>query len=197
MAQNRRGFACFSWRPNRRLGPNRGPTTPSRKGFSTRRVLINKAPTCTPGAEHLAQDGAYPSGHTTIGWTWALILTEIAPDRSQILARHRSFGQSRDVCNVHWQGDVIEGGFLAAANGCRADFPCRSGGRLERGRSPARQDCEASARLQGRSGGARPRSAIRPLAKDRAASEPDVAAGVDAARAISYLISKLNNKSAT
>jgi acid phosphatase (class A) len=28
---------------------------------------INKAPTCTPDAEEpLAQDGAYPSGHTTI-----------------------------------------------------------------------------------------------------------------------------------
>jgi acid phosphatase (class A) len=86
-----------------------------------RPFMINKAPTCTPGAEgRLAQDGAYPSGHTTIGWTWALILAEIAPDRSQqILSRGRSFGQSRVVCNVHWQSDVIEASFLAAANVAR------------------------------------------------------------------------------
>ena len=54
-----------------------------------RPFMINKAPTCTPDEEaHLKKDGSCPSGHTAIGWTWALILSEIAPDRADaILAR--------------------------------------------------------------------------------------------------------------
>jgi acid phosphatase (class A) len=60
-------------------------------------------------------DGSYPSGHTAIGWGWALILSEIAPDRTDALAaRGRAFGQSRVVCNVHWKSDVIEGRFMGA-----------------------------------------------------------------------------------
>ncbi len=80
-----------------------------------RPFMENKQPTCSPGAESdLAKNGSYPSGHTAIGWTWALILAEIAPERSEaILARGRSFGESRLVCNVHWDSDVIEGRFLA------------------------------------------------------------------------------------
>jgi acid phosphatase (class A) len=86
-----------------------------------RPFMVNKAPTCTPGAEeHLAQDGSYPSGHTAIGWTWALILSEISPEQAQaILARGRAFGQSRVVCNVHWQSDVNESLLLAAATVAR------------------------------------------------------------------------------
>ena len=32
-----------------------------------------------------------------------------------ILARGRAFGQSRLVCNAHWQSDVTEGRFIGAA----------------------------------------------------------------------------------
>ena len=32
-----------------------------------------------------------------------------------ILARRRAYGQSRVICNVHWQSDVIEGRSVAAA----------------------------------------------------------------------------------
>jgi acid phosphatase (class A) len=81
-----------------------------------RPFMANKQPTCTPGAEEsLAHNGSYPSGHTSIGWTWALILSEIAPEQSDaILARGRAFGQSRLICNAHWDSDVIEGRFVAA-----------------------------------------------------------------------------------
>ncbi len=82
-----------------------------------RPFLVNKQPTCTPGAEQsLASSGTCPSGHTAIGWTWALILSEISPEQSQaILERGRSFGESRLVCNVHWESDVIEGRLVGAA----------------------------------------------------------------------------------
>lgn len=82
-----------------------------------RPFVLNKAPTCTPDEEeHLAQDGSYPSGHTAVGWAWALVLTEIAPERSnQLLARGRAFGRSRVICNVHWNSDVLEGLSVGAA----------------------------------------------------------------------------------
>ncbi len=83
----------------------------------TRPFMKNKEPTCTPDEEaHLQKDGSYPSGHTAIGWAWALILSEIAPERADaILARGRAFGESRNVCNVHWHSDVVEGRFMGAA----------------------------------------------------------------------------------
>ena len=62
------------------------------------------------------KDGSYPSGHTAIGWAWALILCEIDPERADaILARGRAFGESRNICNVHWHSDVVEGRFMGAA----------------------------------------------------------------------------------
>jgi len=86
-----------------------------------RPFLVNKRPTCTPDEEgHLMKSGSYPSGHTAIGWAWALVLCEIAPEQTDaILARGRAFGESRMVCNVHWQSDVIEGRFMGAAVAAR------------------------------------------------------------------------------
>ena len=82
-----------------------------------RPFVMNRGPVCTPLAEDsLRKNGSYPSGHAAIGWAWALILSELAPERTDaILARGRAFGQSRVICNVHWQSDVIEGGFMGAA----------------------------------------------------------------------------------
>jgi len=72
---------------------------------------------CTPaGAGQLRADGSYPSGHSAIGWAWALILAEAAPDRQDaVLARGRAFLQSRVVCNVHWQSDTEQGAMMGAA----------------------------------------------------------------------------------
>jgi hypothetical protein len=78
---------------------------------------VNGQPICTPQDEtFLKMDGSYPSGHTAIGWGWALILSEIAPDQTNaIIARGRAFGESRVVCNVHWESDVAEGRLIGAA----------------------------------------------------------------------------------
>ena len=73
----------------------------------------DKGNICRPLAE-LGQTFDYPSGHTTAGWTWALVLSQVAPDHaSQILARGRSIGESRVVCGVH-NASAIEGGRYTA-----------------------------------------------------------------------------------
>ena len=73
--------------------------------------------TCTPAEEaSLAKDGSYPSGHAALGWGWALLLAELAPERADaLLARGHAFGQSRVVCGVHWQSDVDQGRVVGAA----------------------------------------------------------------------------------
>ena len=70
----------------------------------------NDAPICVPRDPRLAANGSYPSGHTTIGETLALVLAAADPLRSeQILERGRVFGESRIVCGVHWSSDVQAG----------------------------------------------------------------------------------------
>ena len=73
--------------------------------------------TCAPASEAaLAKDGSYPSGHAAVGWGWALLLAELAPDRADaVLQRGHAFGQSRVICGVHWQSDVDHGRVVGAA----------------------------------------------------------------------------------
>jgi acid phosphatase (class A) len=77
--------------------------------------------TCYPqDDESLRKDGSYPSGHSAIGWTWALVLIELVPERqNEILKRGYEFGQSRVICGAHWQSDVDEGRVIAAATVAR------------------------------------------------------------------------------
>lgn len=71
---------------------------------------------CTPHEQARFKPDSYPSGHSSIGWAWALVLAELAPDRADALyARGLSFGQSRVVCGVHWQSDVEAGRVIGAA----------------------------------------------------------------------------------
>jgi len=74
---------------------------------------IDKGNICRP-REELGDTFDYPSGHTTAGWTWALVLAQVAPDRaSPILARGRAIGESRVVCGVH-NPSAVEGGRYTA-----------------------------------------------------------------------------------
>ncbi|MBE7218451.1 MAG: phosphatase PAP2 family protein [Caulobacteraceae bacterium] len=85
-----------------------------------RPFLIDKGPICEPAADlydykrrHWSYD--YPSGHSTWGWTWALVLTALAPDRAQpILDRGRAYADSRFVCGVHNES-AVEAGMLSAS----------------------------------------------------------------------------------
>jgi acid phosphatase (class A) len=83
-------------------------------------VALN-AHTCTPQDEaFLAKNGSYPSGHSSIGWAWALVLTEIAPDHADaILERGRAFSQSRAICGAHWQSDIEAGRLMGSATVAR------------------------------------------------------------------------------
>ena len=63
-----------------------------------------------------ASPDSYPSGHSSIGWAWALTLAELVPERADaILARGVEYGQSRVICGVHWQSDVEAGRVIGAA----------------------------------------------------------------------------------
>jgi len=86
-----------------------------------RPFVLNKEPICAPEKKaELKKDGSYPSGHTAIGWAWALILTEISPEQADaVLARGRAYGESRNVCNRHWYSDVDWGRFMGAATVAR------------------------------------------------------------------------------
>jgi acid phosphatase (class A) len=57
-------------------------------------------------------EGSYPSGHTVLGWTSALLLADInqSPEAMEgLLTRGYEFGQSRVIAGYHWQSDVDAG----------------------------------------------------------------------------------------
>ena len=83
--------------------------------------MENGKPTCTPEDEaELRGNGSYPSGHTAIGWLWALVLAQAVPERTDaLLARGRSYGESRLVCNVHWNSDILQGRFMGSGTFAR------------------------------------------------------------------------------
>lgn len=89
-------------------------TNVAKKFFKRLRpFLIDDGKTCQP-PEELKDSFDYPSGHTTGGWTWALVLADVVPDRaSQILARGRAYGESRIVCGAH-NASAVEAGRLSA-----------------------------------------------------------------------------------
>jgi len=86
-----------------------------------RPFVVHKTGTCFPKDEELLRkDGSYPSGHSAIGWGYALVLAELLPSRADaILQRGRDYGQSRLVCDVHWQSDIDAGRVIAAATVAR------------------------------------------------------------------------------
>jgi acid phosphatase (class A) len=70
--------------------------------FGRRRpYVLDPGPTCRP-TRGLGDFHDYPSGHSTRGWTWGLILAELLPDRRQFLmSRAQAYADSRVVCGFH------------------------------------------------------------------------------------------------
>ena len=82
-----------------------------------RPFMVFNESTCTPKDEPaLRKDGSYPSGHSALGWAWALVLTQVAPERTNALVqRGRAYAQSRGVCGVHWKSDIEAGRLVGSA----------------------------------------------------------------------------------
>jgi acid phosphatase (class A) len=88
----------------------------AKKGFAVRRPYLDQpGEICEAKTAHLAGNGDYPSGHTATGWSTALVLAELMPDRATaILRRARIYGESRFVCGAHSRS-AVEAGYMAAA----------------------------------------------------------------------------------
>jgi acid phosphatase (class A) len=86
-----------------------------------RPFVVHNDATCRADQEAiLRSDGSYPSGHTAAGWGWALVFAQLNPERADaLLKRGLEFGQSRVICDAHWQSDVDAGRIMGAATVAR------------------------------------------------------------------------------
>jgi len=63
---------------------------------------------------NLINSPSYPSGHTTYGYTGALILAMLVPERyPQMIARAAEYGNDRIIIGAHYAMDVLAGRTLA------------------------------------------------------------------------------------
>jgi len=90
---------------------------PKRHYRRTRPYVYYKEHTIYPPDEdRLRVNGSYPSGHTILGWSAALLLSELVPEKADtIMARGYMYGQSRVIAGYHWQSDVDAGRLAASA----------------------------------------------------------------------------------
>ena len=81
-------------------------------------------PTLVPkDEESLRKNGSYPSGHTILAWSMAMLLVEINPTAQDALLKYAyEWGQSRVIAGFHWQSDVdaskvlVSGAFASLHN---------------------------------------------------------------------------------
>jgi acid phosphatase (class A) len=61
---------------------------------------------------------SYPSGHTTLGYTMAVVMSDLFPDKAPaIFARAKDYSYSRLVCGVHFRSDLVAGQVLGTYMG--------------------------------------------------------------------------------
>lgn len=76
-----------------------------------RPYTVDEGATCVAPST-VGESFDYPSGHTTAGWAWGLVLAQVVPDRAlPLLARGRAIGDSRVVCGMH-NASAVEGARL-------------------------------------------------------------------------------------
>jgi len=72
--------------------------------------------------EHPMHGASYPSGHSVHGWTVAMILSRVAPERGPALMdRAEEYEESRLICGMHFPTDIEAGQVVAAAVVTRLD----------------------------------------------------------------------------
>ncbi len=81
---------------------------PKKQYQRTRPFTYYNESTLVPDKEDvLRNNGSYPSGHTVIGTTAALLLSEVNPAAANELVKiGYECGQSRVITGYHWQSDV-------------------------------------------------------------------------------------------
>ncbi len=69
------------------------------------------------GAVYKSAGGAFPSGHTNVGYTDGLLLAEMLPERfTALIDRAAGYGYSRVVLGVHYPLDVIGSRMIVERN---------------------------------------------------------------------------------
>ena len=83
-------------------------TIAKRTYMRRRPFMVFNEPTLYPADEEaLRKNGSYPSGHTLLGWSAALLMMEINPERAtEIMTRGYRYGENRLVVGAHWQSDT-------------------------------------------------------------------------------------------
>lgn len=103
----------------RRVMTDAGLSTYAAKNHYKRErpFMVNNQKTCTPDQENiLYKVGSFPSGHAAVGWAWSLVLIKLFPEKEkEILERGHDFGESRVICNAHWDSDVKMGRVMGQA----------------------------------------------------------------------------------
>lgn len=91
-------------------------TLPKKYWHRPRPFVYFNEPTLTPSDESsLRLNGSYPSGHTILGYSAALLLTEINPSRADtLMSRGIMYGDSRIIVGAHWHSDVNAGRLAAS-----------------------------------------------------------------------------------
>lgn len=92
-------------------------TKAKREYMRRRPFMVFNEPTLYPEDEPaLRKNGSFPSGHTLLGWSSALLMMEINPDRAtEILTRGYRYGENRLVVGAHWQSDTDAARLAASA----------------------------------------------------------------------------------
>lgn len=61
---------------------------------------------------------SYPSGHSTMGYSMAVVLAALVPEKAQaIMARADAYAENRLVCSMHFRRDIVAGQVLGTLVG--------------------------------------------------------------------------------
>ena len=76
-----------------------------------RPFVVHNEATCRADQEAILRGDGSIRPATAAGWGWALVFAQINPERTDaLLKRGIEFGQSRVICDAHWQATSMPGG---------------------------------------------------------------------------------------